>query len=465
MTKNKFGNNRRRYRGRGGNGNGSKSSKPKAAPAAKRKTLEDYTYYVGSAKQASDYVTVTNYLVNYIRREYTKGDDIAKSLEELVETDFAADEPAMLVSKETGTGAAEIAKRDRENRQFEKRYEVDYAAHQKRVEQYQDNKATAAALLWNRCANTMRAKLQSRTDFEQIKGVPIKLLAAIRQHALSYESTKYSMKTVCDAMKSFINMRQKDDESSLDFLKRFKASRDVFLSHVGKEFHFPKTVEDDATFKAASESLLNQSFGMTDDQKKDALNEIRDAKKKNLDQFMAYLYMENCDHDRYGSLVGGLDTQYSLDHDQYPKTLLDAHNVISNHKYDPNYKDKKKRKEKPNKEKLKKDDDKSDREKKLTFANFSGKKDVCYCCGKGHKLPDCPEKHRVPKDQWVINKSPEAVQFFNFQKNIEETMQDDIARARSITEQNASATTSSLSNNEPSWNTGFLKSVYLRDEE
>jgi hypothetical protein len=30
----------------------------------------------------------------------------------------------------------------------------------------------------------------------------------------------------------------------------------------------------------------------------------------------------------------------------------------------------------------------------------------CYCCGKpGHRPSDCRQKEKIPKEEWVINKS------------------------------------------------------------
>ena len=51
-------------------------------------------------------------------------------------------------------------------------------------------------------------------------------------------------------------------------------------------------------------------------------------------QFLAYLYLENSDQAKYGSILSGLITQQSLKNDQYPKTITEANNVLSNHKFD-----------------------------------------------------------------------------------------------------------------------------------
>ena len=110
------------------------------------------------------------------------------------------------------------------------------------------------------------------------------------------------------------------------------------------------------------------------DQKEIAYAGLRTIKRQNFDQFLGYLYIKNADQDRHGSLTTGLETQCSLEHDQHPKTLLDAHNVISNHCFDANHKAKKKKKQdkpsKKNDDKRNQDPDKNERESKVTVASI-----------------------------------------------------------------------------------------------
>jgi hypothetical protein len=54
-----------------------------------RKSIQDYVYYIGSAKQASDFVVITKYLINHIRKTYRCGDDIGTALEEREPINFS----------------------------------------------------------------------------------------------------------------------------------------------------------------------------------------------------------------------------------------------------------------------------------------------------------------------------------------------------------------------------------------
>jgi hypothetical protein len=138
----------------------------------------------------------------------------------------------------------------------------------------------------------MKSKIQSRTDYKSVvKGDPIKLLLAIQQHAMSYESTQYRMKNICNVLKSLVNLKQQQDgELSIDYLKRFNALRDVFYSHVGKNFEFPILIEDLQEYKTAV-AVIESNATVQDKEKASA--ELLEVQKRSMDQFHAsYLYLE-----------------------------------------------------------------------------------------------------------------------------------------------------------------------------
>ena len=81
-----------RHSGRGRDNN--KSTANKAAT----KSLKDYVYYIGSATQAADYETTTEYLINYIRKTFPFGDDVSTALETLQEFDIMKEKPVLYYS-------------------------------------------------------------------------------------------------------------------------------------------------------------------------------------------------------------------------------------------------------------------------------------------------------------------------------------------------------------------------------
>ena len=52
------------------------------------------------------------------------------------------------------------------------------------------------------------------------------------------------------------------------------------------------------------------------------------------EQLTTYLYLINADQEKYGSVLKGLNSQKALNNDQFPKIMVDGHNVLSNHRFD-----------------------------------------------------------------------------------------------------------------------------------
>jgi hypothetical protein len=123
-------------------------------------------------------------------------------------------------------------------------------------------------------------------------------------------------------------------------------------------------------------------------------------------QFMAYLYLNNADKAKHGSIMTGLNTQQSLSNYQYPKSITKSNNVLSNHRFDiTNKRNSHKKPGDHNKDREQKDAEKDDEDVNLLFAQLEGK---CYCCGRaGHKSPTCRDKNK-PKEEWAINKAQQS---------------------------------------------------------
>jgi hypothetical protein len=197
------------------------------------------------------------------------------------------------------------------------------------------------------------------------------------------------MSVILDLMRTLLATRQKEGESLQDYTKRFWITQEVFKSHLRGPI------------------ILTKILSNTTGYKKETLNEIQKEKNTMLEeqafeQLLAFNYLENADQSKYRSILSGLNTQQSLGNDQYPKSIGEANNVLSNHHFDAIKQGTKffnknwtnNSKKKPEQEKI-----------SLSFAQMEGK---CYCCGKpGHKSPQC-WFNKKPKSEWSINKTQQS---------------------------------------------------------
>ena len=366
-----------RRSGRGGRGSANRKDQNKSQNK-KKKTLEDYWFYVGSDKQASDFETTYEFMINFIKRTYMRGNDIAESLRILKNPDTNLWKPSLEVSL-----SEDEHEKNRDNRQFELDYKAEYDEYMKRKRNFEENRYKAYAELWARCNRTMKAKIEARTDYEsRIYNDPIELIKAIKEHALNYEESRYEMAIIFDALKAFVNCRQREKENLQEYTKRFKVVREVLQSHLGGPIILKKFVENHDEYDANDEDKLTR------------------LTKKADEQLSTYAYLVNADERKYGSIVKGLNSQKALKNDQFPKTMIEGNNVLSTHRFDnaknnsQNSKDSSKNNDK--------NKDKNDEGPALTFVQMEGK---CYCCGKaGHKSPQCYLRNKIPREEWAINK-------------------------------------------------------------
>jgi len=286
--------------GRGGgrnsnnyNRNRSNTNTSKSNTVKQKKTLADHVYYVGSAKQASDYLMTTQYIINHIKKTYDQGEDIAFALENTHERDLKKFQPTLQkITLPSSASAQDKAEAEVLNEQYKMQFQVDYDKYKERVEAYKDNKFKAYALIWGQCNSAMKAKIQSRKDYHSdIKDDPIELLKAIKQHATNYSDIQYDMRTAEDAMTSLLTIRQKDDESLIDFLRRFKNTKDVFLSHIGKDFTLPNMARQHSEYP--DDDDFRSDLSAT---REAARSKAQEIAKEILERFIAYKYLKAVDH-------------------------------------------------------------------------------------------------------------------------------------------------------------------------
>ena len=339
----------------------------------------------------AEFEKTRDYIINHIRKTFTHGDDIAYALEKDNDFDFTKVAPSIRASLTTGT-QEEVAQYEKESALlFQSKVEI-WTKHKSA---YEGNKMKAYALLWERCASNLTAKILSNENYKSaIKGNPMKLLKAIELYSLNFQESRYKMSIMINALRALLGSRQQEGESLQDYTRRFKTNHDVFIGILGGTIEYRKYME-----------------GMEgwDENKKDDIAFTAPFREKAWGELMAYLYMDNCNKAKYGSLIKGIAGQYSLKNNQYPKSVTSAYQALATHPSD-------KLKATPStttasgsctKSSGDDNDDKQDGEAintpDLTFIQMEGK---CYCCGlAGHQSDKCQKRDSIPRDQWAINKA------------------------------------------------------------
>lgn len=267
-----------------------------------KKSLSDYTYYLGNARQASDFENTTEFIMNYIKKTYSYGKDIAQALHDLEPIDTIAWRPSLQVSTIRGDDDESKAARQGETREYKMIFKEELTRYANRAQQYEENLVKAYALIWERCSAAMKNKIANRTDFnENIYDDPINLLQAIKEHALNYQEYRYQMAIIYDALRTLFYTKQKENENLQEYARRFKTAEEILQSHLGGSLLIQKAVRANPTF-------LNSQ---NDDQREQAMKEC-------YQEFLAYVFLEQADQNKYGTLLKGLSTQHSLQNDQYP---------------------------------------------------------------------------------------------------------------------------------------------------
>jgi hypothetical protein len=179
----------------------------------------------------------------------------------------------------------------------------------------------------------------------------------------------------------------------MDYIKRFKQMRDVFVANFGTAM-FDAWVEKQEQYKKAS----------TDDEKEK-------LKENAMEEWTAYMVIRGCDKNKYGTVSETFRSQYSYGTDQYPRTIIAATDALAKHKFDPKYREVKLQRAKQQQLQRERDEARAE-------ASFAQKKKknsdtadlTCYCCGeKGHNSDKCPKKDVIPRAQWWIKFNQPAV--------------------------------------------------------
>ena len=144
------------------------------------------------------------------------------------------------------------------------------------------------------------------------------------------------MAIIADAMRTYLNTKQKESQSLQDYTRRFKTSKEIMESHIGGPIILSKYIELTEEYKNDVQSHLN-----------DFKNEIIASQepksfetkclRKTASKFYAYAYLDNSDKSKYKSILKISTNRILLKIINIQKNITEANNILNNHKFDRCY--------------------------------------------------------------------------------------------------------------------------------
>ena len=335
-------------------------------------------------------------------------------------------EPVRMVAT---TGTDEAKKVLQEG--YDMKYQAEIAIYLKRVDLLKANANKAYAMIMDDyCTKAMKTRIQEHPDYATvIQDNPFKLLETIKAGMHEPLRAQYPFVSKVEHVANLINCRQASDEDVITWGKRFKQNLDLTIEAIGKGA-VDKVVEATPEYAAAADpppAHLLTPDGFQGDEFLDIKESAAqiELKQEAWDAFEGYLFIRNSDQDKYGSFIKGLQTQFSLGQDQYPKSLQKAIDALAMQRFDQRYFDKRKREadQKRQQRQAQQDEPPETPARSTSFAQTtpggrpprttSGRPSnaICHCCGvQGHVANDCPEKGNIPKEEWFVKQAIGAYQ-------------------------------------------------------
>ena len=166
---------------------------------------------------------------------------------------------------------------------------------------------------------------------------------------------KYPYASLTEELMRTLNIKQLEQESLIDYMKRFKQSRDMLKSHI-------------------SGDILNKFVENLPEYRQGTMSGQQEMKSEAFRRWMAYMMIRNSNQAKYGSLLNGMVSQFSMNNNQYPVDIRQATAILSNHKHDSH-------KTRRDRARQKDDKDETTKTNEASFTQSENTK-MCYCCGK-----------------------------------------------------------------------------------
>jgi hypothetical protein len=263
--------------------------------------LKGHIYDYGESKNADQFITTTKEVSNYVRRTFKNGGDMTEAIAAMaIPTRNEPDDPD-----------------DPDNRIELKKWELEYTEYRKWEKLTSDNVKTLFNKVWGQCTESMQQKVESLGTYTQMKADSdgIALLIAIQNTSYDYQSQKYRIESLNDALCRLLALRQGAHNSAHQYYEQFTNLLSVY-NHCGG---YTEPSPGALAFVAERDGW-------------DVDNITAAQKATVMEMSWANLFIIHADRVRYGSLIAGLQNEYLTNNNNYQTTLNEAFSRLTHWK-------------------------------------------------------------------------------------------------------------------------------------
>ena len=202
----------------------------------------------------------------------------------------------------------------------DKAYLSDYTAQSKiyhsRKEDLRQNQPFVRGLIMTKFVTTeMEDKIRNEVDFDSELQNPVKLMNRIEKFMKESHDGSYDVWNHFQQQQKLFNMRQFQDESAMNWKKRFERQGEIVKEQAG----------DDLFKEFVTKTKAYQNLAGT------STTEHQEMEDQAYEIVMSTGLLCNSDRKRTEELIKELREQYARGNDQYPRTLEGAYNMIHVH--------------------------------------------------------------------------------------------------------------------------------------
>ena len=178
--------------------------------------MKFFPHGIGRERQTVTYETVKEHIVQYVRKTYKCGQDIAVSLRDLQKKDLNPTVPIRGTSSETDANA-----NAREQAGMDILYQAELERYLDRKDTLEQNFSKAFALIYSTyCNKVMQNRIEEHPEYETIiRDNPIELLIKIKVLMHDPIRAKYPFASLTEAITRILNIRQMESEGLLEYVK------------------------------------------------------------------------------------------------------------------------------------------------------------------------------------------------------------------------------------------------------